>query len=194
MFITLEGIDGSGKTTLAKKLVETLRAKGYNCAYLREPGGTPVSEQIRTIALQDDIHLHTEFFLMQAARAELVQTVIKPLLRNETLIVCDRYYLSTMAYQGISGEMHKLMVHLIDAGLFPKPDYTIFLDVPVDVALERIRASRDASDKFEQDAFLQGVRTRYLQCVEQGDRFVKKSIITIDSKYNVDNLLQTMTL
>ena len=142
MFITLEGPEGSGKTSHIPHLVEYLREKGYIVFPTREPGGTSISEQIRDI-LHDlkntEMHPRTETLLYQAARAQIVEQVIKPRLADGEIVISDRYYDSTIAYQGYGHQQNldeiRALVKYATGGL--TPDLTILLDLDVEVGLGR---------------------------------------------------------
>jgi len=142
MFITLEGPEGSGKTSHIPYLVEFLREKGHTVFPTREPGGTSISEQIRDV-LHDmknaEMHARTETLLYQAARAQIVEQVIKPRLADGEIVVSDRYYDSTIAYQGYGHQQNldeiRALVKYATGGL--TPDLTILLDLDVEVGLGR---------------------------------------------------------
>jgi dTMP kinase len=143
MFITLEGSEGSGKTTQAPLLAEFLRARGYAVLATREPGGTLIGDQVRAI-LSDfknsDMQPRTEILLFQASRAQLVETVIRPHLARGGVVVSDRYADSTVAYQGygyqvVAPEQMRAVIDFATGGL--KPDLTLLLDVDVEVGLRR---------------------------------------------------------
>lgn len=142
MFITLEGPEGSGKTSHIPHLVEFLREKGYTVFPTREPGGTSISEQIRDV-LHDmknaEMHPRTETLLYQAARAQIVEQVIKPRLADGEIVISDRYYDSTIAYQGYGHQQNldevRALVKYATGGL--TPDLTILLDLDVEVGLKR---------------------------------------------------------
>ncbi|GAB4332782.1 MAG: dTMP kinase [Phototrophicales bacterium] len=143
MFITFEGMDGSGKTTQAKLTVQFLKSCGYDVLYTREPGGTTISDQIRAILLDnmENTHMHarTELLLFCASRAQLVAEVIIPHLEAGGVVVCDRYIDSTFAYQGYGHGLNlnalKSVVQFATGGLLP--DVTIFLDIDPETALNR---------------------------------------------------------
>ncbi len=141
MFITFEGIDGCGKSTQLILLKETLEQKGFKVITLREPGGTQLSEQIRDILLSNKSQINdiSELLLFQAARANLVENIIKPALENDIFVLCDRFYDSTTAYQGygrmIDLDIVKTCNIIAVNGL--KPDLTFYLKLPLDVAKER---------------------------------------------------------
>ena len=142
MFITLEGPEGSGKTSHIPHLVEFLREKGHTVFPTREPGGTSISEQIRDV-LHDmknaEMHARTETLLYQAARAQIVEQVIKPRLADGEIVLSDRYYDSTIAYQGYGHQQNldeiRALVKYATGGL--TPDLTILLDLDVEVGLGR---------------------------------------------------------
>jgi dTMP kinase len=142
MFITLEGPEGSGKTSHIPHLVEFLREKRYVVFPTREPGGTSISEQIRDI-LHDmknaEMHPRTETLLYQAARAQIVEQVIQPRLADGEIVISDRYYDSTIAYQGYGHQQNlddiRALVKYATGGLTPA--LTILLDLDIEVGLKR---------------------------------------------------------
>ena len=174
MFITLEGPEGSGKTSHIPPLVEYLRAKGHVVFPTREPGGTSISEQIREV-IHDlknvEMHPRTETLLYQAARAQIVEQVIKPRLQAGEIVISDRYYDSTIAYQGYGHqqdlEQVRALVKYATGGLVP--DLTVLLDVDVEVGLRRKRKNGvewNRMDAYEIE-FYKRVRGGYLQMVQQ---------------------------
>jgi dTMP kinase len=174
MFITLEGPEGSGKTSHLPYLVEYLREKGYPVFSTREPGGTSISEQIRNI-LHDlknaEMHPRTETLLYQAARAQIVDQVIKPRLTAGEIVISDRYYDSTIAYQGYGHEQDleqvRALVLYATGGL--TPDLTILLDLDVQVGLKRKTKNGVEWNRMDAHAveFYQRVRRGYLDMVKQ---------------------------
>ncbi len=144
MFITFEGPDGSGKTTQATLLVETLRQQGYPVYHTREPGGTRISEQIRTI-LHDtgnqEMHPRSEVLLYSAARAQHIEEIIRPALARGQIVICDRFADSTLAYQGFGHGLDlatlRQITEFATGGL--KPDLTLYLDVSPEIGLRRRR-------------------------------------------------------
>ena len=142
MFITLEGPEGSGKTSHLPPLVEYLRAKGFTVFPTREPGGTAIGEQIREV-IHDlknvEMHPRTETLLYQAARAQIVEQVFKPRLQAGEIVISDRYYDSTIAYQGYGHQQDlqqvRSLVKYATGGL--TPDLTVLLDVEVEEGLRR---------------------------------------------------------
>src|ERR671919_428561 len=150
MFISLEGIDGSGKSTQAKLLAEEL---GEGTVSVREPGGTAAGERIRELLKQPDLELEplAELLLFCAARAELVAEVIRPALEAGRDVVCDRFSDSSIAYQGVArglgAERVRELCDLATGGLWP--DLTVFLRLHPEMAADRIAAEGRAADRFE---------------------------------------------
>lgn len=142
MFITLEGPEGSGKTSQIPELVELLREKGYTVFPTREPGGTSIGEQVRDVLHNlnnDEMHPRTETLLYQAARAQFVEQIIKPQLVSGAIVMSDRYADSTLAYQGYGHQQDlekiRALVQYATNGLIP--ELTILLDLKVEVGLGR---------------------------------------------------------
>ena len=156
LFITFEGTEGCGKSTQAGLLAERLRALGHRVRTLREPGGTPIGEEIRhTVKHSKDnaaMTAQTELLLMNASRAQLVREVIRPALAAGEIVVCDRFYDSTTAYQGYGRQLDLKMVHaVIDVAVGEvKPNLTLLLHVPAEVSAERLH-SRQTSLPFVRD-------------------------------------------
>jgi dTMP kinase len=142
MFITLEGPEGSGKTSQMPRLASRLEKEGYSVLATREPGGTSIGDQIRGVLFDlgnTDMHPRSEILLFQASRAQLVEQLIRPALRKHKVVLCDRYADSTLAYQGYGHQVDlqqlSEIVHFATGGL--KPDLTLFLDVDVEEGLKR---------------------------------------------------------
>lgn len=179
MFITLEGPEGSGKTSQIPALSEYLQLQGYDVITTREPGGTPISDQIRGVLINmknTDLTPRTEILLFLAARAQLVDQLIKPALLEGKVVLCDRYGDSTLAYQGYGHQTDlELLKHLLafaTGGL--KPDLTIFLDIDVERGLMRKKKVDEWNrlDAYEV-AFHQRVRQGYHQLIaEEPERWV----------------------
>jgi dTMP kinase len=169
-FITLEGIEGAGKSTAAKFIGTRLRAAGIPVLATREPGGTPLAERIRQIVLErgtETVTPMTETLLMFAARALHVTHVIRPALTRGEWVVCDRFTDATCAYQGggrgVDGELIAQLAHAVHGDL--KPALTLLLDLPVATGLARARARAGAAtDRFEAEtvAFFERVRAGYV--------------------------------
>jgi dTMP kinase len=170
MLITLEGPEGSGKTTQTHLLVEHLRQEGRDVILTREPGGTPIGDQIRAI-LHDPantaMHAWAEVLLYSASRAQLVAQVVRPALEAGKLVVSDRFYDSTLAYQGYGRELDQEalqeVTRLATGGLVP--DLTIYLDVQPDQGLQRRLSGGEEWNRLDQEAleFHQRVRAGYLE-------------------------------
>jgi dTMP kinase len=167
LFITLEGIDGAGKTTQLTSLAAFFRARGRAVLTTREPGGTPLGEALRNLLLHAEqaMHAETEALLVFAARREHLARVILPALAEGKVVLCDRFTDATYAYQGygrgVEQERLQLLEQWVQGTL--QPDLTILFDVPVELGRERA-GSREA-DRFEreQGEFFQRVRQGYLQ-------------------------------
>ena len=166
LFLTLEGVDGAGKSTHIDWLVQELRARGIDVLSTREPGGTAVGEKLRELLLHEPMHLECETLLMFAARAEHLHTVIEPALAQGTWVLCDRFTDATFAYQGGGRELGTARVAALEAWLHPdlQPDRTWLFDVPLAVARERLNRTRE-QDRFEReaDAFFERTRAVYLE-------------------------------
>lgn len=166
--ITFEGIDGSGKSTQIARLQRTLESRGYQVLVVREPGGTPISEQIRELLLHPDsanLHPRTEALLFSAARSQLVHQVILPALAAGSVVICDRYADSSVAYQGYGRELP--LEEIITTQKFATsnlhPDLKVLLDLPVEISSER--KSQEPADRMESAgrAFMARVREGYLK-------------------------------
>jgi dTMP kinase len=167
-FITLEGLEGAGKTSRLADLKAFLERRGKNVLTTREPGGTALGEQLRQLLLaptQEPMAPLTELLLMFAARSEHVFDLILPALEAGRWVLCDRYVDASFAYQGGGRGLGEAPVAALEALLPPRarPDLTLLLDLPVQIGLARARG-RSAADRFEQEtvAFHQRVREAYL--------------------------------
>jgi dTMP kinase len=172
LFITLEGPEGSGKTSHMQPLADHLRRKGYTVFTTREPGGTSIGEQIREVIhdlKNQEMHPRTETLLYQAARAQIVEQVIKPRLAAGEIVISDRYYDSTIAYQGYGHqqdlEQVRALVKYATGGLVP--DLTILLDLDVEVGLGRKKKDNEWNrlDAYTVE-FHKRVRAGYLKMAE----------------------------
>jgi len=163
-FITLEGIDGAGKSTHVRGMADFLRARGKDTVVTREPGGTPLGEKLRAILLSQAMDIDTEALLMFAARREHIAQVIAPALAAGNWVVSERFTDATYEYQGagrgMAADRIAALEHWVHGGL--QPDLTLVFDAPVEVALARL--ARDRGDRFELEsgAFFERVRAAYL--------------------------------
>lgn len=166
-FIVVEGPEGAGKSTLTRSLTSRLLAEGRRVLTVRQPGGTPLAEAARKLALKSkhEITPAAELFLFLTARAELVDRVVRPALEDGQVVLADRYDLSTLAYQvagrGLPQAEVEAALRLATGGL--NPDLTLVLDVPVAVGRERQRRAQKEQDRIEvqDDAFHERVRVAY---------------------------------
>jgi dTMP kinase len=173
-FIVFEGIDGCGKSTQAKKLVAYLKKTGKKVLSIREPGGTPLGEKIRDLLLHSkktSISPRAELFLYMASRAQLVDDVIQPALAAGKIVVCDRFYYSTAAYQGAAGKTGvKEVLHLAEKiARFPKPDRVFLLDLSAKASLARLTGPKD---RMEQKglAYMERARQAFLRIARKNPR------------------------
>ena len=166
-FITLEGIDGAGKSTHLAWLAERLRRNGRELVVTREPGGTPLGEKLRELLLHEPMDPATETLLMFAARCEHLQRVIRPALARGAWVVSDRFTDATFAYQGggrgVPPAKLSALEDWVQDGL--QPDLTLFFDVPVELGQARLRGAGAGLDRFEREAraFHERVRAAYLE-------------------------------
>lgn len=188
--VVLEGIEGAGKSTQATLLVERLRAQGLEVIHTREPGGTPVAEEIRNLFLrhhEETIHPTTELLLVMAGRHQHLQEVVIPALLAGKWVVCERFVNSTYAYQ-VAGQgapeslFWDLMVHVVQGII---PHLTVFLDIPDDLSAERLKQRGDSLDRLESlgSDFTQRVRLALRQIAE-----VSPKHVTIDATGDVNHV------
>jgi dTMP kinase len=180
-FITIEGPDGSGKTTQVDRLAERLRAAGRRVVVTREPGGTRLGEQLREILLArrggvEPTDALTDAFLFEAARRHLVRQVIRPALEDEAIVVCGRYSDSTFAYQGFGAGVPLATLQALDEAATEglRPDLTILLDLPAEAGLARVAPDDVTRFEAEHDlAFHRRARDGFLRlAAEAPERFV----------------------
>lgn len=179
LFITLEGADGCGKSTQAAILADRIAATGREVVRLREPGGTAVSEKIRALVLDpenSEMAPECELLLFEASRAQLVRQVIEPALARGAVVVCDRFYDSTFAYQAAGRSLAEQTIRAANAlgSCGVALDRTLVLDMDTDAALAR--ATRDGADRMEAEgvAFQRRVREGYLRLVAEEPRRVRR--------------------
>jgi dTMP kinase len=175
-FITLEGVDGAGKSTHLNWLVETLRSRGKTVIQTREPGGTPLGEKLRELLLHESMHLETEALLMFAARREHLAQVILPAVTRGDWVVCDRFTDASFAYQGggrgLATDKLAELERWVQGNV--QPDLTLLFDLPIDIAAERMAGAARTLDRFEQEKadFHERVRAAYLaRATENPARF-----------------------
>lgn len=176
LFITFEGIDGCGKSTQAAKLYRQMSDQGYRVKLLREPGSTKTAERIRKILLDKRLSVsdRAELLLYEAARAELTATEIRPLLDDGWIVLCDRFYDSTTAYQGYGRKLDIRMVrslHKVAVGNLV-PDLTLVFDIDLKTAKDRRQQTADRLES-EGDAFFTRVRKGFLEIARKERRRVK---------------------
>jgi dTMP kinase len=152
-FITLEGIDGAGKSTHHAWLVAELQRRGKTVVQTREPGGTPLGEKLRELLLHEPMHLETEALLMFAARREHLAQVIEPALARGDWVVCDRFTDASYAYQGGGRGLAWEKLQALENWVHPHlaPDLTLLFDVPLEVAQQRMAAAAREADRFERE-------------------------------------------
>ncbi len=189
MLITFEGLDFSGKTTQIKLLTDKLRQNNYDVIVVREPGGTPISEKIRDILLDKknlEMTQIAELLLFSAARTQLVSQIIIPALKSGKIVICDRYYDSTTAYQGCGRGIPMDAVKQINklATLGYNPDITFFIDIPLSEVAHRLKESKASADRMESsgDAFYQKVRKGFFDIANSEP----KRFLIIDGNRSID--------
>ena len=187
-FITLEGIEGVGKTTNIEFLRGLLEQKGIDVLVTREPGGTPLAEEVRDVLLKardESMDAITESLLVFAARTQHVSTVIQPALNEGRWVLCDRYTDATYAYQGggrgVALETLERLAEFAQGSLWP--DLTIYLDAPVDKALARIANRQPDRFETEDSEFFARVRARYLAIEESEER-----VVLIDATQSIEEV------
>ena len=172
-FITFEGVDGAGKSTHLAWFADALRQRGIDVIVTREPGGTPLGEQLREMLLNQSMSIATEAMLMFAARIEHVEQVIRPALNAGKWVISDRFSDASFAYQGAGRGMDWEKLRQLETWVALVPDLTLFFDVPVEVARQRL-ANNVSLDRFEQEQseFFERVRSGYHRRVaENPERF-----------------------
>ncbi|MBZ0092794.1 MAG: dTMP kinase [Sulfuricellaceae bacterium] len=184
-FITLEGIDGAGKSTHLAWLEQRVRAAGAEVVMTREPGGTPLGEQLREILLHQSMHLETEALLMFAARREHLDKVIQPALDRGAWVISDRFSDASFAYQGGGRGLPEQKLEQLEQWVHPalQPDLTLLFDVSLETSRQRLAANASL-DRFEQEQqdFFQRVRRAYLARAAQ----YPKRIRVIDGARSIE--------
>lgn len=189
MFITFEGIEGCGKTTQAKLLYQWLIDRGKETILTREPGGTPSAEELREFILrerEEDFPPFSELCLYIAARGFHVENLIRPALKEGSFVICDRFSDSTLAYQGfgrgIDVDLIEKMNEEATGGL--KPNLTFLIDLPVEVAFERLKGKKKDRLEMESLEFHRKVREGFLKIAEKE----KDRVVVIDGRKSVDEI------
>ena len=190
MFITFEGIEGSGKSSLIAQLKKYFKSSKLEAFFSKEPGGTDLGKEIRKTLLNPKYSFDptSELLLLLADRAEHVQKIIRPNLQKNKLIFCDRYLDSTLAYQGSGRNLDKKIIKKMFKALdFPIPDLTILLDVPVQIGLSRAK-KRNKLDRFEKEDlnFHENVRRSYLDLAKNDSA----RIVLFDSSISEEELFK----
>ncbi len=202
-FISFEGTEGSGKTTQCRRLAQVLRTQGYEVVETREPGGTPVAEAIRKLLLTsstskahtESITASCESMLILAARSQHIAHVIRPALAKGAVVICDRFFDSTLAYQGYARGVDKTFLHeaqdFASKGL--EPHLTFFLDLPVKVGLARRQRSKD-QNRLDRESlsFHQRVRQGFLALAKEHPRRIH-TIDATQSPLTMANEIQSQT-
>lgn len=200
LFITVEGIEGSGKSTIAERLKRILGKSGYNVLLTREPGGTRISEKLRDLLLDPsntDIFPLTELFLYLASRAQIVDELIRPALEERKIVICDRFMDASVAYQGWARGLGEELVEQLNMVAVREivPDITFLLDLPVGVGFERGPVKRDMDGVAERDrlereslSFHEKVREGYLRLAERH----KDRVVIIDASKSIDQVVEAV--
>jgi dTMP kinase len=191
-FITLEGIEGSGKTSSIKSITDLLDSKRITYVVTREPGGSSIGRELRSILLdpKTEISSEVELLLMLADRKDHVEKVILPNLETGNWVISDRFMDSSIAYQGGGRELDKKMIDSFSKNLnLPNPDLTLLFDVPVEISLSRVKA-RGELDRFEQEKldFHNRIREAYLGLAEQNVNRIQ----IIDSSQQIELMLKSV--
>ncbi|MFN3598800.1 MAG: dTMP kinase [Aquificaceae bacterium] len=185
MLITFEGIDGAGKSTQARLLFEHLKKLGYKVSLYRDPGSTDIAEKIREIILSFSMDPTTELLLFEGARSSLVWEKIFPDLKEGKIVIVDRFIDSTLAYQGYGRELNLGTVNILNhiAIRGKKPDITFLLNIPLEVALQRLKGKRT---RFEEEAYLRKVKDAFILIAHQE----KDRIVVLDGTKGQKEILQ----
>ena len=180
IFITLEGGEGSGKTTQAPRLCRLLTTQGYEVFHTREPGGTPVAERLRSVLLDSSAEViapETEALIILAARRQHADHVIKPALKRGMIVVCDRFIDSTIAYQGYARGLGLKILRLMNEWATGKltPHLTLLFDIPIAIGLRRRQSQATTQNRLDREAerFHKKARAGFLQLARREPRRIK---------------------
>ncbi|NVO54692.1 dTMP kinase [Rhodobacteraceae bacterium B1Z28] len=195
LFLTFEGIDGSGKSTQARMLAEHLQGSGHEVVLTREPGGSPGAEEIRSLVLEGDPDrwsAETEILLFTAARRDHLERTIEPALAAGKIVICDRFADSTRMYQGLSrGDLRGLVDQLHSLMIGREPDMTMLIDMDPDTGLSRAKGRQGTEERFEDfgPALQQQMRAGFLALADEfSDRFR-----VVDGNRDMDSVAQDVT-
>ena len=186
-FITLEGMDGAGKSTHIPNIIAALKTRDVEVVSTREPGGTRLGEQLRALLLHDAMHPETETLLMFAARREHIANVIEPALKRGAYVLSDRFTDATYAYQcgakGVASTKIKQLEKWVQGNL--QPDMTLLFDVPVEISMKRLSSAREP-DKFEREdaKFFEKLRQAYLTRAKENPARIR----VIDANQTLDKV------
>lgn len=191
LLITFEGIDGSGKSTQARLLHEYFKSLGFDSSLYREPGSTAIGEKLRKVILDHTLDPFTELMLFETARSVLMKEVVIPELEKGKIVILDRFIDSTVAYQGYGKGMDIEFIKELNnrATQGYKPNITFLLDVPVEIAMERVRKRENQEQRktrFEQENFLNKVREGFLEIADQE----KDRVVVIDGRGSTEEVFQ----
>ena len=191
-FITLEGIEGSGKTSSLKSITDLLDKKNISYIVTREPGGSSIGKELRTILLDPDTEIspEVELMLMLSDRKDHVEKIILPNLERGYWVISDRFMDSSIAYQGGGRQLDKkLIISLTDYLNLPQPDLTLLFDLPVEISLSRVKA-RGELDRFEKEEleFHKRIRNTYLELAKNNSNRIK----IIDSSKKIESMLNNV--
>ena len=191
-FITLEGIEGSGKTSSIKSITDLLDKKNISYIVTREPGGSSIGKELRAVLLDPDTEIspEVELMLMLSDRKDHVEKIILPNLKKGNWVVSDRFMDSSIAYQGGGRQLDKkLIISLTEYLNLPQPDLTLLFDLPVEISLSRVKA-RGELDRFEKEEleFHKRIRNTYLELAKNNSNRIK----IIDSSQKIESMLNNV--
>jgi dTMP kinase len=197
-FITLEGMDGAGKSTHIDSIIATLQACGHEVVSTREPGGTALGERLRELLLHENMHAETETLLMFAARREHIASVIAPALSRGAYVLSDRFTDATYAYQCGAKDVDVSKIQLLEKWVQGdlQPDITLLFDVPIEVSIQRLANARQP-DKFERENadFFTRIRNAYLQRAKENPsrfRLIDANRPLDEVKQSVEEIISTL--
>lgn len=192
MLITFEGVDGSGKSTAARNLSIYLENQGYDVVLTREPGGTEIGQQLRSLLLGKDwIDIRAQLLLMMADRAQHIAKVIAPAIESGKVVICDRYIDSSLAYQGFGLGLNLNIIRQLNEFTIHSrflPNLTFIFDVSYETARERLSFSRDKLDRYESMGrdFFDKIRSGYQQIIAGESQF--RTIVAVDGELDFTHI------